>query len=556
MQLSALKKELAHPRTSLQVCVLGVLGGCVAASIIIAFRLSIEWLHDYLLLSLATYISNSWGYTVLPLITGLLIIAASLMIGRKYYRLGIPYVIHRVKYHYGVIPLRATLHQFFGGLFALAGGFVVGREGPSVHLGAASSSWLGEKLKLPYNSIRILAGCGIAAGISASFNTPLAAVIFVMEVVLRDYKIHIFVPIMLAAACGSALTRMVFGEMNELAFLPFTSLNYSMYIYLIVFGICLGALSALFNKQVMLLMRWGKNISFGKRILLAALITSAITAILPQAMGADIANVEQLFTAQPSVMLISAIFVSKFVLAVVAIGLGVPGGIIGAVLVIGLMAGALLLQPAFLIYDIQDYTTSFALLGAAGMLTAVLHSPLAALSAVMELSYTPEIVLPAILVVVPAYVTATRLFKSRSIFIAQLEYHELDYAVTSIQESLERTGVLAAIDTKFTILDNANERKLESYLQSNSGALINRTSLNGDIQHWLVRYDLSLQIHAAILTQDKLLGIHEQATLFEVYTALRKQRDGAVYIYSGNVNNIIGVITWEQLQRFLQKAQF
>lgn len=576
MQLSALKKELAHPRTSLQVCILGVLGGCVAALVIIAFRLSIEWLHDNLLAAVATYVHASWGYTILPVVTGLFIIIASLLIGRKYYRLGIPYVIHRIKYHYGVIPLRATLHQFFGGMFALAGGFVVGREGPSVHLGAASSSWLGEKLHLPYNSIRILAGCGIAAGISASFNTPLAAVIFVMEVVMRDYKIHIFVPIMLAAACGSVLTRMVFGEVNELAFLPFTALNYSMYLYLIVFGICLGGLAALFNRQIMWLMQWGKNISFGRRILLAALVTSIVSALLPQAMGAYIVDVEALFSSNPSVLLISGILVAKFALAVVAIGLGVPGGIIGAVLVIGLIAGALLLQPAFLFYDIQNYTTSFALLGAAGMLTAVLHSPLAALSAVMELSYSPEIVLPAILVVVPAYVTATRLFKTRSIFIEQLEYHGLDYAVSSIQESLERTGVLAAIDTQFTCLDNANERQLERHLNEHNTALINRTLVDNDTQLWLVRYDLSLQIHAAILTQDKLVGISDQATLFEVYDVLRKQRSGAVYIYTrdvskgdvdtGNVDTsdlpdseehkMIGLITWEQLQRFLQKAQF
>ena len=558
MRLQALREEVAHPRTSIQLCMLGIVGGTCAALIIILFRLCVEWLQETGVSSLQAVLTYDWlVWLIMPFISVGLILFIAFLTGFKHYRLGIPFVIHRVKYYYGYVPLRTTINQFFGGMLALAGGFVVGREGPSVHMGASGSSFLGQWLRLPYNSIRILAGCGIAAGISASFNTPFAAVIFVMEVVLREYKIHIFVPIMLAAACGSVLTRIVFGEVNELSFLSFNAFSQWMYFYLVLLGVLLGMLAVLFNSQLMSVMTWFRPVSMVWRLVLAALITGTIGMFIPEALGANFIDVEHLFDSSPGALLLVSTLIFKVILAVFAIGLGIPGGIIGPVMGIGMLAGAVLLLPLSYFINVPEFTNSFALLGIAGMLTAVLHAPLAALSAVMELSYSPQIILPAMLVIVPAYVTSTQFFGNRSIFIRQLDYQNLPYAISSIREALEKTGVLAAMNTEYKLFHDAPEAALFNYLESNpTKIVIQKSKFEIDVQYKLVQYNVSLEHDASALNYYDMEGISAQSTLHEVYEHLKNSRSGAVYIYDQELNDIIGVVTWNILQSFLQKAHY
>ena len=558
MQLRALRQELAHPRTSVQVCLLGIIAGVTSALLIVLFRLGIDWLQSSGVGLLQQWgLSAKWVWVVMPISAVIIILLIAYLTGFKHYRLGIPFVIHHVKQHYGHIPWRTTVNQFFGGMLALAGGFVVGREGPSVHLGAAGSSLFGQALKLPQNSIRTLAGCGIAAGISASFNTPFAAVIFVMEVVLREYKIHVFVPVMLAAACGSVITRIVFGEGSELAYFSFSSFSQWLYLYLIVFGCLLGVLATLFNQLLMSVMRAFRKVSMVWRLLLAGVLTAIGGALLPEALGASFEDVNALFSTHPTALILLEILLMKFLLATFAIGLGIPGGIIGPVMVLGMLSGAVLLLPIAHWLPLEDFTSSFALLGIAGMLTAVLHAPLAALSAVMELSYRPEIILPAILVIVPAYVTATQFLGNRSIFIQQLDFQKLPYAITSIREALEKTGVLAAMERDFKLFYDAPEAALEKVLSDNpTQTVIQQKRFEQDINYSWVHYDVSLDRHAHPISYQAMQGVSAQATLAEVYELLKSTRSGAVYIFEDDPAKLTGVITWNRLQSFLQRAQF
>ncbi|KXI29495.1 chloride channel protein [Paraglaciecola hydrolytica] len=558
MTLAAFRKELAYPRTSIQLCLLGVVGGISAATIIILFRLAIEWLQLQYLPELDAFSAlSATQRLMLPVIAASAIIVIAYITGFKHYRMGIPFVIHRVKYYFGQIPAMTTVNQFFGGTIALAAGFSVGREGPSVHLGAAGSSFFGQWLKLPYNSIRILSGCGIAAGISASFNTPFAAVIFVMEVVLREYRVHIFIPIMLAAACGSVMTRLVFGSTHELSFIQFNEFSHWIYLYLILCGIALGGLASFFNNSLMHVMRGFKRFNMMKRLLMAGAITGVVGFYLPEAMGAHFNSADALISAQNNSLLV-AILIAKLILTIIAIGLGVPGGIMGPVFVIGMLSGALLATPLGLFMaDSSELTGSFSLLGMAGLMAAVVHAPLAALSAVMELSFSPELILPAILVIVPAYVTSTQYLGNSSIFIRQLDFQKLSYSISPVLESLQKTGVLAVMDNNFTLFSANEQQKILACLQdAPTHPVLQRSDSETDVQYSLVQFDVSLGQDSEPLIYSKIGGVSSQATLAEVYELLQAKRDGAVYVFGETKQDVVGVITWHKLRNYLHQASY
>jgi H+/Cl- antiporter ClcA len=533
-------------------------GGTCAASLIILFRLSVEWLQTLFLPELNQFATlEPLMRFLLPCLGAIAIVLIAYLTGFKYYRMGIPFVIHRVKHYYGQIPFRTAINQFFGGTLALVCGFSVGREGPSIHLGAFASSFFGQWLKFPHNSIRVLSGCGIAAGISASFNTPFAAIIFVMEVVLREYKIHVFIPVMLAAACGTVLTRIVFGEAQELSFIQFNEFSRWIYLYLIIFGILLGCLATLFNKTLMLVISGFSRINMVRRLLIAGVITGAVGYILPDALGAHFHSAHILIAQNENIQLLIAVVAAKFLLTIFAIGLGIPGGIIGPVFVLGMLSGVVLAFPlGFFLDDVSDLNGSFSLLGMAGLMTAVIHAPLAALSAVMELSYSPEMILPTILVIVPAYVTSTQFLGNSSIFTQQLDYQKLPYTISSVMESLQKTGVLAVMDKEFKLL-NADKKPLISTLDKEHHNPVVQYSVDTDgaAEYSLVKYDKGKEGETTRLIFIPMQGVHFQATLAEVYSLLEVNRKGAVYIFS-STEEIVGIITWKILRHHLHKASY
>ncbi|KAF7772218.1 hypothetical protein PCIT_a2245 [Pseudoalteromonas citrea] len=553
MSLDTLRRSLAKPKTSVQLCLLGVCAGLIAAILIILFRLTIVLVQSTFL-DAPDHFSQlpEFQRVALPVLAALLIALFANLTGFRHYRLGIPFVIHRIKHHYGQMPIWNTANQFFGGAVALISGFSVGREGPSVHMGATGASILAERLHLPMNASRTLAGCGVAAGIAASFNTPLAAVIFVMEVVLREYKIHIFVPIMLAAVTGALATQFVFGAGSELALINVTPLSFWHYPYLILCGAVLGAVAFSFNQNLMLIIKTFKPLSMLPRLLLAGLIAGLIGYMVPQAMGSGMSAITIAVDSPENIQLLTTILIAKLLATLFAIGLGIPGGLIGPVIGLGVVMGTLMSFFAQFITPGVDVSGTYGVLGMAGLLAATLHAPLAALTAVMELTSSPEIIVPAMLVISTAYVTALQVFGNRSIFLQQLDFQGLPYQVSPASEALQKVGIMDDMDEHFKLLYSDDKEQIKETLD----AVNSQTPLivyDEEHGYRLAEYDLNLMSDQSMnISYIPLQGLSSQATLSDAFDVLKDKRSGAVYIYNQKDDQqIMGILRWDHIRHIL-----
>ena len=573
--LESFRRQLANVDALPQLCVLGLVSGVITGAVMVAFRLLLE-------AGAALYMPDGdpeafEGLT--PWLRALLPIMAVTLIGLLLYRqrstarkLGVSHVIERLTYHQGRFPLRNWLNQWWVGVVSVLGGLSAGREGPAIHLGAAASSGLGLKLRLPNNSLRVLVACGTAAGISASFNTPIAGVIFAMEVVMMEYTLMSFMPVILASTMGALVAQVMYG--NEPAFrIPEVALGSLMNLpWIVVIGLVIGLMAGLFihisrSQRLQTLPLW-------LRLGVVGVGTGVLAWWFPEIQGIGYDSVAAALNNQLAINVLLALMVAKLLITAITVAGGVPIGIIGPVLVAGAATGALGgMLGGWLWPEKAADPGIYAMLGMAAMMGAVLQAPLAALMALLELTHTPNIMLPGMLVVVVACLTSRQLTGCEGFFISSVRYglHPLQQP---LMQALSRVSVPAVMErrlvrTERMITPDQARRLLET---NPMWLVIERSSDDkpvlalkaAELARWLLEHDEALNGEAP--SEDELVDLLEipgqrlemapiglQATLSEAFLKLQDSALGALYVVHGyrpKQQRISGIITRGAIERY------
>ena len=419
-----------------QLCVLAIFAGLATGVVMVLFHGAIEgaaWLLRGEDSESFDNLSMEFRF-LMPVAGALLLGLAWNRLPAESLRLGITHVMERLARHNGRLPWRAASRQFVGTVVALTAGLSGGREGPAVHLGAAASTWLGRLFALPDKSTRTLLACGCAAAIGASFNTPLAGVVFAMEVILMEYTIAGFLPVILAAVTATVVRRWAFGGATVFA-LPETGMNSLWELpYIMVAGLAVGAVAGCFIVFVKLSAGF-QTWPFWVRATVAGVITGAAALATPAVLGVGYDTVNEALLGNLGWVALLVILIAKTIASAACVGVGLPVGVVGPVLVIGAVLGGLLgAIGQGLFFDQAAQPALYVMLGMAAMMAAVLQAPLAALTAVLELTANPAVILPAMLIIVVAMLTVSQVFKQRSVLLTTLLQAGVNYPPDSAVE--------------------------------------------------------------------------------------------------------------------------
>ena len=401
---------------------MGLISGIFAAIVIVLFRYIIIQAQSSFLPdgNPENYEGLAWYFIfLLPLAGGILIGSIFHFIPADKRRVGIVHTLEQMEYHQGRLPFVNFLAQFVGASICIIFGHSVGREGPSVHLGASSGSFVAYLLNLSEQSRRTLLACGAAAAIAASFNTPLAAVIFAVEVIMLEYAVMSMMPIIIASLTATLISHAAFGNQVELAAPAFEKIASSELFAVIICGLIIGLLSVAFNRLLISTNQHSQHMPIFWRLTLAGAITGLLGLAAPQILSIGYDTVTATFHNEFALTALLSILIFKLLATTIGIGLGLPGGLIGPTLVIGAVAGSLVGTIIQMLYPESTASPGlYAMIGMGAMMGATLQAPLAALLAIFELTLSPHIILPGLIAIVVASLTASEFLNQPSIFVS------------------------------------------------------------------------------------------------------------------------------------------
>ncbi len=334
---------------------------------------------------------------------------------------GIPQVKAALAYLPMPLTGRISFVKLTSTILTLGAGLTLGRQGPTVQLGAAIASQVSNWFPTSPDHRRQLLAAGAAAGLAAGFNAPIAGVLFVIEELLQDVSGLTLGTAIVASFVGAVVSRQLGGQ--EFTFSPsWMSINPYFNVveipFFLLLGVLAGVLGVVFIRGILQSLKIYKrlHLSLPGKIAIAGLVSGLLVAMLPEALR-DNASLQEVWrTSEFPWHLILLIFAVKFGLTLVAVGSGAPGGLFAPSLILGSMLGYLVCFLAqFLNHWLHlpigtqvgaGFAVTFALAGMGAFFSAVTRGPMTAIVIVFEMTQEFSMVLPLMISSVTAYLVA------------------------------------------------------------------------------------------------------------------------------------------------------
>jgi len=410
--------------------IIGVLGGYGAVLFRYVIK-GVQYLFYQNTSDILTFIDTVPYYMVLgmPALGGLIVGVLVYWGAREAKGHGVPEVMEAVAVRDGIIRKRVAVVKILASAISIGSGGSVGREGPIVQIGSSIGSTVGQVFKVSRFRQKTLVGCGAAAGIAATFNAPIAGVIFALEILLGDFGLAAFSPVVLSSVTATAISRHYFGDIPAFIIPQYDVRSLWEFLIYPFLGLASGIVSVIFVNVL-----YKSEDLFDSVTKIPDYIKPAIGGFLlgliilkfPQVFGVGYGAIDLSLTGQMSIIMLFSLIGIKILATSITIGSGGSGGIFAPSLFIGAMTGGLFGDCVNIVLPtITADPGAYALVAMGAVVAGTTHAPITAILIIFELTNDYKIILPLMMSCIISSLVASSL-KKGSIYTIKLNRRGLD----------------------------------------------------------------------------------------------------------------------------------
>ncbi len=425
---------------ALSSCVTGAITGLLVA----VFRLTLQHADRWR----ESFIAHAHGWPVLGLPLTMAFVASASAIAASMVRRispyaagsGIPHVEAVAEGKLPPAPLSLVPVKFLGGLLAIGSGLALGREGPSVQMGASIGAFVGQKLGLSESDcIALLAACG-GAGIATAFNAPIAGAVFVLEELIRRFDTRIAIAALGSSCCAIAVARLLLGRAPDFKVEALAYSDLGSGLLFLALGLVAGFAGMAYNRvlvgsiELVDRIHWPIELRAG---VIGALV-GAVAWFAPDWVGGGDGITQRTLLGGQASLQILLVLAVRFLLGPISYAAGTPGGLFAPMLVVGAQIGVLFAALSGLLFPhVQFVPAAFAVVAMAAFFTAVVRAPVTGIVLIIELTASFTQLLPMLwacfaAMVVPTFFRNAPIYASLSQPVLQSERSGVDPVIEEV----------------------------------------------------------------------------------------------------------------------------
>lgn len=467
-----------------------VLVGISAALAVIVLKTFAHWVYAFAI-RINKILNLNFIDSILPILGILLTVFVVKKVLGGTIEKGTSQILYAVAKKASIIPKKQMYAQIITSSLTVGLGGSAGLESPIVITGAAFGSNYAQKYKLRYKDRTLLIGCGVAAGIAAAFNAPIAGVLFAIEVLLVDVSISAFTPIMIAAASGALVSAIALDETILLSFKQQQTFNYHNIPYYVLLGLSTGFIAVYYSRNFQRVEHFFSRLRLSpyKKAFFGASLLAMLIFIFPTLFGEGYESIKILSQNDPGQLLENTLFSSlrnnnwalllfvgcavllKAFATGITIGSGGNGGNFAPSLFLGSYVGFFFSKLLNLIGLAKLPVSNFTMVGMAGILSGLFHAPLTAIFLIAEITGGYDLMIPLMIVSSISFAISKR-FEKHSMDVKNLA--RKGNAFTSNKD----TNILSTIDTEkiiqtdyLTVTADENLEKLVDLISHSNQAV-------------------------------------------------------------------------------------